>query len=203
MRECLADQQFQRGIIVDVIANNHPAMTMVGVLAHADVGDYRESGHMLLDLANRALHRTLVVPGLGALRVLVLRNPEQNDCRNAGRMGFTRRAQRVFDRHLRHPRHRPDLPVYAATRADKIGLNQIVRRETRFPYHSAQRFIAAQPAWPTYRKCHGRLPLEDTESSPSPLLQKSGESQSQDYINPQPRGGSALKSHQSGYLPCT
>src|SRR6516164_3031937 len=114
-------------------------MTVVGVLAHAHVGDYYEAGHLLLDLANRALHRTVVVPGSGAMSILMLRNAEQNDCRDAGRKGLTRRAQGVIGRHLCHPRHRRDRLVNAASRTDKIRLNEIVWCETRFAHHPAYR----------------------------------------------------------------
>ena len=49
-------------------------------------------GHVLLDFANRALHLALVVPRLAAVRVLALRDAEQDDRRDAGRVRLARGA---------------------------------------------------------------------------------------------------------------
>ena len=90
---------------------HHAAMAVVGVLAHADVGDHGEPGHVLLDFANRALHLALVVPRLAAAGVLALRDAEQDHRRNAGR---------VRSRAPRAPRCRPTSARLPASRRSGV-----------------------------------------------------------------------------------
>ena len=128
MRQRLAHQQIQRGVVVDVVIPDHAAMPMVGVLAHANVGDHDQAGHALLDLANCALHLAVVIPRFGSGRVLVRRDAKQNDRRHAGGEGFARRGHHVIDRQLRDAGHRANRFGYAAAGAHEVGLDKIVGR---------------------------------------------------------------------------
>jgi hypothetical protein len=67
-------------------------MSVVGVLAQADVGYHGESRHVLFDFANRALHFAVVVPCLAATGVFALRDAEQDDRRDAGGVSVPRPA---------------------------------------------------------------------------------------------------------------
>src|SRR5260370_37459210 len=104
-------------------------MAMVGVFAHAYVGNHGEPGHMFLDFTNRALDLAVVVPGLAALRVLALRNPEQDDGGHTGGIGLPSLAPDTGYRHLRPARQRADRRPGVASRADGVGLAQIPRCE--------------------------------------------------------------------------
>src|ERR1700683_1021835 len=90
VRQRRARQQFERRVIVDVVATERAAMPVVGVLAHADVGDHGQSGHAFLDFADRALHFAVVVPCLAAHRVLAFGNSKQDYGGDAGRPGLAR-----------------------------------------------------------------------------------------------------------------
>ena len=136
------------------LPQHHAAMAVVGVLAHADVGDHGEAGHVLLDFANRALHLALVVPRLAAVGVLALRDAEQDGRRDAGRVRLARGAHHLVDRHLRHARHRTDRTFDVASGADEERLDKVVGRETRLSDHPAQRLGAPQPPWAIDWKRH-------------------------------------------------
>ena len=61
VRKCLARQQFQSCIVVDVIIGDYSAMPMVGVFAHAHVGNYGQPWHVFPTPVVRA-----ALPGLVA-----------------------------------------------------------------------------------------------------------------------------------------
>src|SRR6266849_80795 len=134
-------------------------MAMVGVFAHAYVGNHGEPRHVFLDFTNRALDLAVVVPGLAALRVLALRNPEQDDGGHTGGIGLASLARDMVDRHLRHARHRADRLLDVASGADEVGLDKILGCEPRLADHAAERLVASQSSRPIYWKCHRRLPL--------------------------------------------
>ena len=60
-------------------------MPVVGVLAEADIGDHHEIGIGVLQLAHRLLDDPVGSPGLGALRILAGRQPEEQDRGNVER----------------------------------------------------------------------------------------------------------------------
>ena len=64
-----------------------PAVAVVGVLAQADVGDHEQLGVRGLDRARGELHDALVVPGAGALGVLLGGDAEQQHGGDAEREG--------------------------------------------------------------------------------------------------------------------
>src|SRR5260370_32264074 len=134
-------------------------MAMVGVFAHAYVGNHGEPGHMFLDFTNRALDLAVVVPGLAALRVLARRNPEQDDGGQTGGIGLASLARDMVDRHLRHARHRADRLLDVASGADEVGLDKILGCEPRLADHAAERLVASQSSRPIYWKCHRSFPL--------------------------------------------
>ena len=62
---------------------DHAAVAVGGVLVEAGVEDHRQLGDRLLDRAGRLLHQAVVVPGVGADRVLLLGDAEQDHRRDA------------------------------------------------------------------------------------------------------------------------
>ena len=103
-------------------------------------------GHVLFDLANRALHLAIVVPRLAALRVLAFRNSKQDDRGNACGPRLARFRDDVVDRQLRDARHRRDRPSSRRVPRTRNRLDQIVGRQTRLANHPADGFGASQPA---------------------------------------------------------
>src|SRR5260370_35395576 len=101
-------------------------MAMVGVFAHAYVGNHGEPGHMLLDFTNRALDFAVVVPGLAALRVLALRNPEQDDGGHTRGIGLPSPARDMARRPLRHAPRAAHRLLEVATRAGEVAPDKII-----------------------------------------------------------------------------
>jgi hypothetical protein len=81
-------------------------VSVVRVLAHADIGHHHEVWQRPLQLANRVLHRPTRIPRAGADFILSIRNSEQQHTADAERRGGLRIAQHLVDRGLRHTRHR-------------------------------------------------------------------------------------------------
>src|SRR5260370_10127188 len=101
-------------------------MAMVGVFAHAYVGNHGEPGHMFLDFTNRALDLAVVVPGLAALRVLALRNPEPDDGGDTGGIGLPSLPRDLVAPRLRHAPHRAPRLLHVASGADHQGPAQLL-----------------------------------------------------------------------------
>jgi hypothetical protein len=82
-----ADEQFQRSVVVDeaglVVGARNAAVTMAGVFTQAGIRDQHQRRHCAVDGAQRQLHDAVGRPGLGALPVLGMRQPEQQHRRDA------------------------------------------------------------------------------------------------------------------------
>ena len=72
-------EQFQRGVVIDVVVFDLAAVTVVGVLAEADVADDDHVRQGFLDGPDGALDRALRVPGAGTDFVFVSRQAEDFD----------------------------------------------------------------------------------------------------------------------------
>ena len=63
VRDRGAHQLIDRRIVRDLVVDHDAAVSVVGVLAQADVGDDEHVGHLALDRADRRLHRRLGIVG--------------------------------------------------------------------------------------------------------------------------------------------
>ena len=69
-------------VVDDLTIAQDPAVSVIGVLAHADVGDRDDPGDLTLERAQRLLDGAFVVPRRGSRRILRVRDPEEHDTAN-------------------------------------------------------------------------------------------------------------------------
>src|ERR1700686_3972316 len=125
---------------------------MIGVLAHADVGDHDQLGDLFLERAHSHLHRALLVPGRRAGRVFRLRHSEENnsaDFRLRRSLGV---AQHLIDRRLIYAGHRSDGAAKFLTSAHKNREDQLRRRQVCLANEVSKRVSPAQTARTIVRK---------------------------------------------------
>ena len=105
MRESLACKQFQRGVVIHIPVFDYPAMTVIGIFAHADISDHRQSRNLLFEGTDRFLDYACLGIGVAADRVLGLWNPEQQHRRDAQVPCLFCIRHDMLDRLLIDPRH--------------------------------------------------------------------------------------------------
>ena len=72
------DEQLERRVVVDLVAAEHAAVAVRGVLAEADVGQEQQLGKARPERTERLLDDPLGDPGARALVVLLLRDAEED-----------------------------------------------------------------------------------------------------------------------------
>ena len=130
-------QEFERLVVVDVVAFEMAAVTVRRVLAEADIADDHELWHRGLDGLDGALHRARRVPGRRAVCILVLRQAEDLDGGNAECGNLLGKLDGIVDREMVAVRHARDLFLDMLTRNDEDRVDEILRRESRLPDHGA------------------------------------------------------------------
>ena len=88
----------RRGVVADGAVLHHAAVAVARVLAEAHVGDDEQVGHGVLHRAHRLLHDAVLGVGLGAARVLLLRDAEQQHGRDAHAGGVLALLDELVDR---------------------------------------------------------------------------------------------------------
>ena len=138
------------------------AMTVVGVLAQADVGDHQQLRMRLLDRPRRELDDALVVVGTAADGVLLGRDAEQQHRRQAEGRGFAGLAHGLADRQPVDAGHRRDRRARGAgigsggTGLDEQRQHEVCGLEPRLAHEVAQRRGAAQASHARQGKGHAR-----------------------------------------------
>ena len=162
VREGASREQRQGRVVVDLAVADHAAVSVRRVLVEADVGHHHEFRRLLLQPPDGGLHGRLVVPALAARLVLLLRDAEQDDGRDAGgrQLLAPRRAPRPeragrLPGATRSPRALPALPDeerrdersgerrVSRTRRRRAGLRRRRRRTRRREGGHAARIYAA------------------------------------------------------------
>ena len=139
-------QQFQRGVVVHLTVVDDAAVAVVGVLAHAHVGDNHHAGYFFLDGPDRFLDYSFRVVSFGAHRVLLRRQSKEQHGGNpqGGRLGNVK--YQLIYREVKAAGHgfyglAQSLTVGNEHRVDKVG-----RRQGGFTDHSPERFVLADAA---------------------------------------------------------
>ena len=123
-----------------------PQWPCARVLAEADVGERAaSSGNRGAQRAQRALDDPVVVPGAGALVVLLLRDAEQDHRRDAERARARRLARRASSTECRAQRRAAPRSA-SALRRDEERHHEVVEVEPRLAHERAQRVGAPQAA---------------------------------------------------------
>src|SRR5256885_17178656 len=121
----LPGEQLEGRIVVDVAILHQAALTVVGILAEADVGDEQQARRRLADGAERARDDAFGVGGPAAARVLPLRHAEEDDGRHAQVPEPAALLGRSLDRALRDARHRLDRLLDPAPGHDEERLHEL------------------------------------------------------------------------------
>ena len=149
-------EQLERVVVVDLAVAEHAAVAMARVLAEADVGDQREARDLGPQRPQRPLHDPVGLPGAGALLVLLLRDPEEEDGADAERGELGRLADDLVDRALGDPVEALDRSHDALARAGEERHDDVVEREPMLAHERAQRLGAPQTAQARDGECGHR-----------------------------------------------
>ena len=98
-----ADQFLDRRVVGDLIVHDDAAVAVRRVLAQAHVGDDQEVGHLALQRADGALHRSLRIVGRRASGVLRIGQPEEEDAGDAVGLRGRRLLDGLVDRNWKTP----------------------------------------------------------------------------------------------------
>ncbi len=161
----LPAEKFESGIVIHLAVPDRSAMAVVGVLAHADIGDDREAGNMLFQLPDSFLHHSVTAEGLAARSILALRDAEENDRRNSRFMGLLCLCHDILSRQLIDSGHGGNLLAHTAAKGGEHGVDQVVCRQRRFPHHAAENLLTPDSAGPVGREMHVNLPKNPGSAS--------------------------------------
>ena len=137
-------QQLQGLVIVYPVIGDHAAVAVVGVLAHANVGDHHHAGMVLLDHADSFLHDSLGIVALSAQRVLLGRQPEQQDGGDAQLRSLANVFRQHVQGHLELAGHGLDGVFDALSVAHEDGIDEFFDRQPGLPCQVAHGLAAAQ-----------------------------------------------------------
>ena len=155
----LNGEQLERRVVVDVAVPDHAAVPVVGVLAEADVSDEEQPRHRLADGAESAGNDAVGIGRTAAARILVLRNPEEDDRGHAQ----IREPSAVFgcavDRELCDAGHRPDRTFHPASRDHEERLDELLDRDAGLAHQSTERFATSQTTRAVGREAAHRNPF--------------------------------------------
>ena len=148
-------RELQGGVVVHAAVVDDAAVAVVGVLAHADVGGYQHAGVVALDGAHRLLHDALGVVTLGAERVLLGGQAEEQHAADAKLGGLTDLLGHDIQRYLVAAGHGLDgLPDSVAV-PHEHGVYELPGGEAGLLSQVAQRVRAAQAAQAGFREGEG------------------------------------------------
>ena len=138
-------EQLQRRVVVDLLAVEHAAVAVRGVLAETDVGQQHEPRARLAQRPQRALDDAVVVPGARAVGVLLFRDAEQDQRLHAEPSGFLGLGDEIVDG---KPAERGQLGVRLGGRADEDREHEVVEIQSRLAHERAQAIAAPEPTQP-------------------------------------------------------
>ena len=141
-------------IVVDLLANDDTALSMIGVLAEAHVGDDGQIRQRLFERTHRALHDAIGRVPARTHGVLVLRNPKQNHRWNAEVVDLATLLDQAVDRQLRDPGHGPDRLTYTRAGHDEERQDQPVHGRARLRYETAHGRSTTKAPRPVHGEAH-------------------------------------------------
>src|SRR5882672_6285615 len=157
MRQGFRGEQFQRRIVFHFAVFNDAAMPVVRVFAQTYISHDQQ---VQLGAANRfdgPLDHSVGRPGLASSRILLLRDAEQNDSRNAKLLDLAAFLEKFVHRLLRDTGHRADRIPHASPGTNKHRVKEALRRKPRFARQRSDRFAAPQAPRADYGKTHEDL----------------------------------------------
>ena len=199
-----ADEQVERRVVVDLLAVEHPAVSVRGVLAETDVRDEDEVA--TVQLAQRTLHDAVLVPGARAFLVLLVGNAEEDDGLYAQADELVRFGGHALDGMAGES---GQLLVRELDGPDEQRHDEIREVEARLANEVAQPAGAPQAAEPRHRKrAHGysldtadgvddREGVDDLTGLPEHFVDGPGDPEALDTVVVERHGATGLQ-HPSG-----
>ena len=144
-----AREQLERRVVVDVLAVEHAAVAVRGVLAEAHVGQEHELRIRPAQSPQRTLDDPVLVPGAGAVLVLLLGDPEEQKGAHAEPRRLLGLGDEILDR---VPAHGGQVGVRLGRRPDEEREDEVLEIQACLAHERAQPVAAAQPAQARGRK---------------------------------------------------
>ena len=142
--KCGLCEQFQRLVVVDIMAAQHAAVTMRGVFTHADVADHVQLRAGFLCLAECLLHNAILGIGLAADFILVIRDAEQHDAADTGFCQLDELFFHAVDAVAILSHHGGDFLLDVCAFGDKHRVDEGRFVHARFTYYFAQAHAGTQ-----------------------------------------------------------
>ena len=139
-------------------------MPVVGVLAHAHVGDDNEVGTGVLHCPDGQGNDPVPRMAFGSPRVLCRRDAEQEDGPDAKTRGLPRFPRKVLHRELEYAGHRRDRDAHVTAVHGEQRIDELRRRKRRLPHHVPETCKGPQ----TPRPFRHRLPVPLMSSCRAP-----------------------------------
>ena len=139
-------EQFQRWVVQDFSALHDAAMPVLHVFAQTHVGDDEQRRQFLFQKPDGLLDDAIFGVGAGSFRIFLVRNAEQQDRRDAQRVGADGFAQEFIGRKLEHAGHGVDGAADLVPAAGEQRQHQLGDVQMRFGHEPAQRGRLPQPA---------------------------------------------------------
>ena len=130
-------------------------MTMIGVLAEAEIGDSHHRGHRIAQRPHGPLHDSIVAPARTPHRILPVRNPEEDHPPDPEVGDLSNLLHEHVDGVLIDPRHRGDRAPNPFASHDEERLDQIVDGDRRLGHEPTEGSTAAQSTQSVDGKGHG------------------------------------------------
>ena len=143
MGESLGCKQLEGLVVVDIAILDHAAVAVIGVLTHADVGDYQQFGNFGLNRLDGLLNDAGVGIGVLAEGVFFFWNTEEKDRRDTELIDLFSLGHDMLDRLLIDAGHGDDLffDVFAKSREHRV--DHIFRAQKSLTDHAAHGIVAA------------------------------------------------------------
>lgn len=146
MGEGLPGQELQGLVVVHVAVLDDAAVAVVGVLAHADVGDDRQPRHLFLQGPDRLLNDAVLGVGVAANGVLGLGDAEQDHRRHSQFINLLGLGHDMLDGLLVNARHGGNFFPDARAEGGKHRIDQVGGGEGGLADHPAENLLAPDPA---------------------------------------------------------
>src|SRR5437763_1654802 len=154
-----AREQLEGRIVAHRAVFDYAAVAVARVLAEADVGDDEQVRHRVLHGAYGLLHDAVIGVGLGATRILLRGNTEEQHAGDAHAGGILALLDQLIHGEAVLAGHRRDRLAHAAAVHDEQGVDEVVDRQRRLADELAEQRLFAQAARAEHAVGHHSLLL--------------------------------------------
>ena len=143
-------EQLERLVVGDLAVADDAAVAVRGVLAEADVSHQHQLGVLRAERAKRLLHDPVLVPGTGALVVLLVGHAEEEERLDAKPGQLAGLGDEVVDRVTAHP---GQILVPNRRGPGEERQHEVVEVEPRLAHQAPEGIGSTQPPEACRREC--------------------------------------------------